>query len=338
MYHSELSRDGPGLLLRDILSEEDAQIEAALRVLRDVDADVLVLADFDYDLNGVALGAFADRLGSYPHRLALPSNRGRPSGVDLDGDGKTGGAGDAVGFAAFRGQGALAVLSRLPLDQDRARDFNSLAWTSLPENLALAETPPDFPLSTTSHWDIPLVLGGGRDLRLLTWHATPPVFDGPEDRNGRRNHDESAFWSAYLDGKLGLRPPTTFVLAGVANLDPLDGDGRPAALQALLTREDIHQITPKSEGGARAAERDGAINSRHRGDPAHDTVDWPDGQSRPGNLRVDYLLPSANLTVIEAGVFWPRAETSLGRDVERASRHRLVWVDLVLPDGAGNGG
>ena len=324
-------------MLRDILSEEDAQVEAALRVLRAADADVLVLADFDYDLNGVALGAFADRLEDYPHRLALPSNRGRPSGADLDGDGKIGGAEDAVGYAEYRGQGALAVLSRLPINRAGARNFNDLAWTALPNHMALDKTPPDFPLSTTAHWNVPITLGDGTSLRILTWHATPPVFDGPEDRNGRRNHDETAFWSTFLDGKIGA-PPPIFVLAGVANLDPLDGDGRPGALNALLSREDTHHLAPTSEGGRLAAERDGGVNLRHRGDPALDTADWPDAEGRPGNLRVDYLIPSATLSVLGSGVLWPAPETSLGRDAERASRHRLIWVDVALANGGGDGG
>ena len=57
LFHTELARDGPGLLLRDILKGEDAQIGAVVRVLRHVDADILVLADVDYDLGGHALGA-----------------------------------------------------------------------------------------------------------------------------------------------------------------------------------------------------------------------------------------------------------------------------------------
>jgi len=26
----------------------------------------------------------------------------------------------------------------------------------------------------------------------------PPTFDGPEDRNGKRNHDEIRFWTDYV--------------------------------------------------------------------------------------------------------------------------------------------
>jgi len=31
---------------------------------------------------------------------------------------------------------------------------------------------------------------GGQVIHILASHPTPPVFDGVEDRNGRRNHDE----------------------------------------------------------------------------------------------------------------------------------------------------
>jgi len=35
--------------------------------------------------------------------------------------------------------------------------------------------------------------------RLLVHHPTPPAFDGPEDRNGRRNHDEIRLLAEVLD-------------------------------------------------------------------------------------------------------------------------------------------
>ncbi len=338
VFHTELERDGPGLLLRDVLSEKDAQVEAVLRVLRAADADVLVLAGIDYDLEGVALGAFADRIGGYTYRFQNAPNRGLPSGADLNRNGRLGDPEDAIGFADFRGQGGLAVLSRLPLDKDGVRVFTAFPWRDLPGNLALPETPPDFPLSTTVHWDVPVQLGDGEMLHLWIWHATPPVFDGPEDRNGRRNHDEAAFWLRYLDGNLGVDAPERFVLAGFANLDVIDGDGRSEALGALLSDPRIKDPAPESDGGVLASDADGGVNAGHRGDPALDTADWEDGPGRPGNLRVDYLLPAASLGLKEAGLFWPAPESSLGGDVERASRHRLIWVDVEVPDGAGEGG
>ena len=46
-YNSDLSRKGPGLLLRDILRGEDAQIHAVMRVISSISPDVLLLQDFD---------------------------------------------------------------------------------------------------------------------------------------------------------------------------------------------------------------------------------------------------------------------------------------------------
>ena len=327
LYHTELERDGPGLLLRDILSGDDPQVQAVTDVISEANPDILVLAGFDYDLHGVALAAFAKTLDGYPHQFTQHPNRGRPSRFDLNGNGKLGDAEDAWGFGEFNGQGGLAILSRWPIDDESVRDFSTIPWTNLKDHSALPTTPTNHPLSTTAHWEVPILLPNGTPLHLLVWHATPPVFDGPDDRNGRRNHDEAAFWVQYLDVK---RHPH-FVLAGVANLDPVDGDGRNTALKQLLTHPQVQDLAPKSAGGVHAA------NPTHRGDPALDTADWPDGPNRPGNLRVDYVLPSRSLNAKGSGVLWPLDEGPLRRAVEAASRHRLVWIDVETPDGAGQG-
>ncbi|MDQ3106173.1 MAG: GAF domain-containing protein, partial [Actinomycetota bacterium] len=47
-------------------------------------------------------------------------------------------------------------------------------------------------LSSKSHWDVTLNIGGTL-VHALVSHPTPPVFDGTEDRNGKRNHDEIRF-------------------------------------------------------------------------------------------------------------------------------------------------
>lgn len=328
-FHTELSRDGPGLLLRDILSGEDAQVQAVTSVVRAARPDVLVLAGIDWDLEGHALAALADRIGGYPHRFSARPNRGVDSGLDFDGDGRPGGPDDAFGYAEFPGQEGLAVLSKWPVDAGRVQDFTALDWRDFPGALLPAGDDPAGRLSTTGHWVVPVMLPDGQGLSLLVWHATPPVFDGPEDRNGRRNHDETAFWLRYLDGAFGP-VPERFVLAGAANLDPVDGDGRPEALAALLGDPRVVDTAPRSAGALRADAKDGGVNRGQRGDPALDTADWPDDEGKPGNLRVDYVLPSAGLRVRGAGVFWPAPDALLGGDVELASRHRLVWVDIAL--------
>ncbi len=69
---------------------------------------------------------------------------------------------------------------------------------------------------------------------------------------------------------------------------------------------------------------------RHRGDAALDTADWPDDPG-PGNMRADYVLPSADLVVENAAVWWPEPRTSAAKQAETASRHRLVFVDIRVP-------
>ena len=68
-------------------------------------------------------------------------------------------------------------------------------------------------------------------------------------------------------------------------------------------------------------------HASHRGDPAADTADFNDTYT--GNLRLDYLLPSANLDVRDCGVFWP-AHGLLDFDPGEVSDHRLVWLDITL--------
>ena len=311
-------------MLRDIL-DGDAQVAAVVSVLRAAKADILVLGGIDYDLQGHALGALGAAVGGYPHQFALAPNRGVASGFDADGDGRLGEPEDAQGHGGFAGQGGLAILSKLPIDAGGVQDFSGMPWHNLPGSLAGDDIPNMQRLSTTAHWSVPV-----GPVALMVWHATPPVFDGPEDRNGRRNHDEAAIWQKVLDGEVGVRPDAPVVLAGLANLDISDGDGRPGALAALLSHPDLADPLPESAGGAEAAMRDGGANLGHSGDPALDTVDWSDEAGRPGNLRVDYILTDRRLRIIDAGVLWPMPGDSLGGDVSRASRHRLVWVDVEV--------
>ncbi len=301
--------------------------------------DVVVIAGFDHDLHGVALAAFADRLAAagaaYPVRIAPAGNRGLRSGADLDGDGRLAGPGDAQGWGRFAGAGALAVLSRLPAAGE-GRDFSAFLWRDLPGADDPAAVLPPAALAVqrlhaSGAFEIPLALPGGGTLGILTFHATPPVFDGPEDRNGRRNRDEALFWAQLIDGALpGLAPPAPpFVLMGNFNLDPADGEGRRDALAALLAHPALTDPAPRSQGGAAAAARQGGANARHAGDPALDTADFRDDPG-PGNLRVSYILPSSGLRVTASGILWPLPDDPFAETVAAAAPHRLVWVDLAL--------
>ncbi|MGJ8582659.1 MAG: endonuclease/exonuclease/phosphatase family protein [Marinosulfonomonas sp.] len=333
-----LSRKGPGLLLRDILRGEDAQILMVRDMIAAVRPDILVLTGFDYDYDLQALARFQALLAEaghgMPHRFAFAPNSGMYTGVDMDGDGRLGTARDAQGFGEFAGQGGMAILSVLPIDAKASRDFSTVLWAELP-GASYGDLPvhPAQRLSSVGHWDVPIDLGAGERLHLLAFHATTPAFDGPEDRNGFRNRDEIGFWSTYLDGGLGVKPPDQrFVIVGDANLDPVDGDGQRPAIADLLARPDLQDPRPSSRGGAEASQVQGGVNARQGGDPALDTADWRDVDG-PGNLRVDYVLPSRDLTVTDAGVFWPASgqpgfDILAGRDLKR-SWHGLVWVDVL---------
>ena len=174
-------------------------------------------------------------------------------------------------------------------------------------------------LATTGFWDVPVETVSG-PLHLLAWHATPPVFDGPEDRNGRRNHDEAAFWRLFLDGALPMAPPEApFVLLGDGNLDPADGDGLRAGIAGLLAHPAVQDPRPQGLHGR--------TEPGQAGDPALDTVLYAD----LGGLRLDYVLPSSSLAVTDSGVLWPKPGDPLLADLAAASRHFPVWVDIALP-------
>jgi hypothetical protein len=328
---------------------------------------VLLINEFDFDAAGEAADLFRENYLEVPHNGAAPiyypyvyqapSNTGVPSGFDLDNNGSVGGPNDAFGFGFFEGQFGMLVLSMHPIDVDDVRTFQNFLWKDMPG--ALLPDDPDtaepadwyssdeldvFRLSSKSHWDVPVIVDR-KTVHFLVSHPTPPVFDGPEDRNGTRNHDEIRFWADYVDpaasgyiyddagGTGGLASGASFVIAGDQNSDPFDGDSIPGSAQLLLDHPLVNtSVTPSSAGAVEQAALQGGANDFHVGDPAFDTADFSD--SAPGNLRADYVLPSVDLAIADAAVFWPTSDDPLFRLVGTfpfpSSDHRLVWVDIGL--------
>lgn len=317
-FSAALSRDGPGLLLRDILKPDD-QTTATVAIIAHARPDVLLLTEIDHDHDLWALSALQSALKTaghpMPHRFAPAPNTGVETGLDLNRNGYLWDRADALGYGDFRGDGGMALLSRYPINAENARDFSDLPWVNLPGTRALPDEPA--PLSTTAHWAVPIDVPGG--LTVLAWSATAPIFDGPEDRNGRRGGDEARLWLHLLDGALGTVPKGPLVVMGRANIDPKDGEGDHDAIAALLSHPRLTDPAPRSAGGVTAA------NAGHRTDPALDTADWSDPD--PGNLRVSYVLPSTELTVTGAGVVWP-TDGPLAKAAADAGPHKLVWVDV----------
>ncbi|MCR3723125.1 Endonuclease/Exonuclease/phosphatase family protein [Prauserella flava] len=361
-FNASLNRAAEGELLRDLSTGDDEQARKVAEVIQRDRPDVLLLNEFDYVAGGAAADAFRDNyleVGQhgaapidYPHAYTAPVNTGVPTGFDLDRDGETGGPGDAHGFGDFEGQYGMLVLSKHPIDTGAVRTFQNFRWqdmpgATLPDDPATPE-PDDWysdevldvlRLSSKSHWDLPIDVDG-RTVHLLAAHPTPPSFDGEEDRNGTRNHDEIRFWADYVTpgkggyiyddagGRGGLRPGERFVIAGDYNADPHDGDSVDAAATQLLDAPLVRDTRPASEGAVVAAEQQGGANDEHVGPARLDTADFDD--ESPGNLRVDYVLPSRGLLPYDDGVFWPEPGTDLAR-LGDASDHHLVRVDLFVP-------
>lgn len=357
-YNVSLSDNTDSSLISKLEAGSDhaRRVAAIIQVVR---PDILVLNEFDYDDDMSALTLFHDQylaVGqfggagvSYEYRYAGPVNTGLASGLDLDLDGRLNEPEDAFGFGRYPGQYGMALLSRYPLEFDQIRRFQTFLWASMPD-AGLPATEGDVPyydepalakirLSSKSHWDIPVRVGN-QTLHALLAHPTPPGFDGPEDRNGRRNFAENRLLKDYVESaryltddqgrRGGLDEDALFFIAGDLNADPSDGGSRPGAIGQLLNSDKVAQYpAPRSRGGIEAASRQGGANLGHKGDPAEDTSDFSD--DRVGNLRVDYVLPSAAIKVRQSGVFWPAGDEPRSKWVT-VSDHRLVWVDITLPE------
>ena len=370
-FNASLNRNTEGELIADLSTPADVQAQTVAEIIQRVRPDVLLINEFDFDAQGTAAQLFQQNYLSvahngadpitYPYRFVAPSNTGVPSGFDLDNSGTVGGGNDAFGFGAFPGQFGMVVYSRYPIEAKQARTFQNFLWQDMPGAL-LPDDPatpapadwysPDeldvFRLSSKSHWDLPVRIDD-EVVHLLASHPTPPVFDGPEDRNGTRNFDEIRFWADYVtggrtsryiyddDGRVGGLPRgASFVIVGDQNSDPLDGDSIPGAVQQLLEHPRVNvSVTPDSEGAVEQSALQGGANLTHQSDPRFDTADFAD--TAPGNLRADYVLPSSQLLIEDAGVFWPLAADPLFRLVGTfpfpSSDHRLVWVDVRTKGG-----
>lgn len=369
-YNLSLNRATEGELVADLSTGDDAQAATVAEVIQHANPDVVLLNEFDYsgdadpyaaaDLfreNYLEVPQGTGKPVEYPYAFVAPSNTGIPSGFDLNNNGAVGGGDDALGFGLFPGQYGMLVLSKYPIQHDRVRTFQDFKWQDMPGALLpddpATAAPADWysaeelavlPLSSKSHWDVPVRVGR-ETVHVLAAHPTPPSFDGAEDRNGLRNHDEIRFWADYVRGgwrswyqyddegrRGGLRPGSSFVIVGDYNADPVDGDSVDSAIDQLLRHPRITDPQATSAGGPEASALQAGANLAHQGDPAFDTADFAD--TAPGNLRVDYVLPSRDLRVRDAGVFWPVAADPLSRLTGvypfPSSDHRLTWTDLKL--------
>lgn len=345
-YNASLYGKSAGQVFDRLKTGRDRQAQSIAAIVQTIRPDVLLVNEIDHEVDAMTAKQLRDLYFSkgtgdregieYPFVYSAPSNTGIDSGIDLNGDGKVDGPDDAWGYGVYPGQYAFTVFSRFPIDVEAIRTFQNFTWSKLPG--ALRPIAPGAPkpfhndatwnalrLSSKNHVDVPIIIGG-RTLHVLASHPTPPVFDGPEDRNGCRNHDEIAFWIHYIEDHSaivddrglagGLTPQSTFVILGDLNSDPIAGGSRPEAIRDLLMHPRVTDPKPRRLSSSESTPAD----------EANDTADF----GRVGELRADYVLPSSDLKVRASQVFWP-ASGEKGSDWIHASDHRMVWIDAILP-------
>lgn len=367
-FNASLNRSAEGQLATDLSTPDNAQARNVAETIQRAAPDVVLVNEFDYDSSHRSLNAFrknyleVSQRGAtpvhYPYAYTAPVNTGVPSGMDLNNDGKIGGGDDAFGFGDFPGQYGMVVYSKYPIDTAKVRTFGNFLWKDMPGALLPDDPATSAPadwyskdelnkvrLSSKSHWDLPITVGH-RTIHLLASHPTPPTFDGPEDRNGKRNHDEIRLWADYVSGakrssyiyddrgrRGGLPLGSAFVVVGDQNSDPNDGDSVEGSIEQLLDNPWVNTSrTPTSEGAVEQAKLQGGVNAEHRTPSKYDTADFSEP---PGNIRADYVLPSVFLPITQARVFWPKSSDPLSRLTGTypfpTSDHRLVFVDVFSP-------
>lgn len=364
-YNTSLYSDQAGGLIAE-LEGDSGHARKIAAVLQQVRPDLVLLNEFDYDQAHRAADLFQHKYLEtpqpgggqplrYPYRYLAQVNTGVPSGLDLDNNGRIGGSGrdagnDAWGYGLHPGQYGMLVLSRYPIDPAAVRSFRLLKWSTVPGAVNPVDPRSSRPwyaaaawaqlrLSSKSHWDVPVQTPGGL-VHFLVSHPTPPVFDGPEDRNGHRNAQEIALWRHYLDnapdaawlcddaGRCGgLEANARFVIAGDLNNDPIDGDGHHAAIIELMEHPRmLRHPAPTSAGGAETARAYAARGLLRNGAPEQVTGDFG---PQAGALRLDYVLPSVGFGYLGGGIFWP-ASTDQHAPIADGSDHHLVWAELAL--------
>jgi hypothetical protein len=368
-FNVALNRKEDGQLVRE-LKAGDEQARRIATMVQLVAPDILLANEVDYS-DGEAAKLLRDQyflspqssplkpqVSSLVHLFTAPVNTGINSGLDLNLNGRTTDSDDGWGYGSFPGQYGMAVFSRFPISAKAVRSFQMFRWSQMPNakrpKLVDKATGEErffhsdevwglLRLSSKSHWDVPIEVHG-MTLHVIASHPTPPVFDGLEDRNGCRNHDEIRLirdlTSGKEDGKYivddkgevgPLSADSHFVILGDLNSDPTDGNGIAQGIRDLLNSPRVNaSFVPSSQGAVEASRLQGKANQKQKGDPANDTGDFNDNE--PGNLRIDFVLPSANCKVVGGGVFWPTAEQLKDIDpkLADASDHHLVWVDIEM--------
>ncbi|WOT03660.1 endonuclease/exonuclease/phosphatase family protein [Shewanella youngdeokensis] len=311
---------------------------------------------------------------------SFATNTGLLSDFDLNRDGNVALPDDGWGFGFYHGQYAFGLLSQYPIDTANIRTFQNFKWKDMPGeanptiiNCDDSNNPIPAgmacgdkwytddvwavrPMSSKNHVDAPIIIpteNGDKVVHLLLSHPTPPIYDTVTENNKLLNRAEIKFWDDYTSGEGsyiyddagnegGIADDASFVILGDLNADPESGDGHLDTIKALLNSDKVNQLAtngvyaPTSLGGPECLAT-GECRAEN-----WDTL-YPDMVTSTSGLRIDFVMPSADLNVTDSGVFWPATfeEGRLLMNDERvgnyggggksvSSDHRFVWVDIEL--------
>lgn len=288
-------------------------------------------------------------------------------------------ANDSWGFGQYHGQYAFALLSQYEIDHENTRTFQNFKWKDMPGEINPVVVDCDgngltcgdawysntewenFPLSSKNHVDAPILIpqsdGSTETVHLLMSHPTPPIFNNAAMHNKIHNRAEIDFWVDYVEGGVqasyiyddsetsatasgGLSDGDKFIVMGDLNADPLKGDGDLTAINALMDHDKVNRLAtfgplaPASLGGPECLAL-GECKEANWDTPNPDQVTSTSG------LRLDHVIPSANLNITESGVHWPATFESgrllvndervgNGKSKAISSDHRLVWIKAEL--------
>lgn len=354
-YVKRLAKGEPqvsGNELSAALQDKNQQIKNIAEIIQRVNPDIILLNEFDHNNEShqnveffikhyLAQGQNGQASINYPYFFQGSVNTGVLVNGDLNKDGKIKQHPfDTHGFGYFEGHFGMVLISKYPINKKLIRTFQQFKWRDMPDALmpVIPETNQpwynekvwnELRLSSKSHWDIPINVNG-QEIHILASHPTPPVFDGSENRNGKRNHDEIRFWKDYIDNnnadyiyddkgnKGGLPADTPFVILGDQNASSVEGDAINSGIHALINSDKLQDPMPSSIGGE--------LHTKDNINAKYHTAYW--------GMRADYVLPSvANFIIKNSGVFWPQKNQEtyrLIKDRAASSDHRLVWVDVEL--------
>lgn len=312
---------------------------------------------------------------TYPFMQNYATNTGLPSDMDLANNGyDENDPNDAFGFGFYHGHYAFALFSKHKIDSENTRTFQTFKRKDLPGaikpiiNVCESERPMPEGMKCGDHWfndnewlqirlssknhvDAPIKIpteSGEKTIHVFMAHPTPPGFDTFSDNNKYRNSDENAFWMHYINGYAGIYDDAgvyggfdgeSFVIMGDLNADTEWGtttDDRFGGIRQLMSHPRINQSVVRVEGEYIPVSKGATLEPNRRNHP------YPKIRTATFGSRADYSVPSADLKVVDSGVYW-QAEGEPGRllfndprigsrgsDKQVSSDHRLVWVKIEL--------